>query len=373
MVGVQNLPASDPGFADGMTMKVVGIGQTIPYPGKLGLSRRVAERERDAAAAALDGARLKVTRETRTAGYELAFLDQALAILGRNREVLIALIEVTETRYGTGTGGQRELLEARIGAGRLAETAVDLTERRRATVARLNALLDRPSDAPVGWPAIPRRVVRAAVVDSASEVRFASSAFGARASDSPLPPVAELQAIALRENPMLRESAALVDVRVARAELAARASLPDVDIAVQYGQRTGRSDMLTAMVSMPLPIRKGKKQDAEVAAVTADLRAAEADLHARQNDVRADIARLHAELERDRAQLALYVKSIVPQGRALLTSAMAGLQAGGNEFQAVLERQATLFDYEMEYARLISRFAATLAELEQVVGKEVLP
>ncbi|HET7604204.1 MAG TPA: hypothetical protein VFK36_14360, partial [Gemmatimonadales bacterium] len=45
MAGVQNFPVSEPGFADFMTMKMVGISQTFPFPGKLSLQTRAAEDE----------------------------------------------------------------------------------------------------------------------------------------------------------------------------------------------------------------------------------------------------------------------------------------------------------------------------------------
>lgn len=373
MVGVQNLPVRDPGFADEMTMKMVGVGLTVPYPGKLGLNRRIAEREAAASAAALDAASRAVEREVRAAYYELVFLHQALLIAQRNRDVLVSLGDVTEARYGTGTGGQQDVLKVRVESGRLSETAVDLTERQRAALARLNAVLDRPSESPIDSPTIPRRIARAAVADSASEVRFVSSALGARASDSPLPPAAALQAIALHENAMIREANAMVDAQAARVELARRAVLPDFDVSVQYGQRTALPDMLTATVSVPLPLRKGRKQDAEVAAMSGELRAVEADRHDRQNEIKAEISRLHSSLERDRAQLALYVKAIIPQGRAALASATSSYQAGRVEFLTVLENQATLLNYEIEYFRLLTEFATMLAELEEVVGQEVLP
>jgi hypothetical protein len=38
----------------------------------------------------------------------------------------------------------------------------------------------------------------------------------------------------------------------------------------------------------------------------------------------------------------------------------------------VLEDQATVFTYETDYYRALSDFATTLAELERVVGGEVL-
>ncbi|MDQ3388439.1 MAG: TolC family protein, partial [Gemmatimonadota bacterium] len=88
--------------------------------------------------------------------------------------------------------------------------------------------------------------------------------------------------------------------------------------------------------------------------------------------LRADVARLYAEMERARAQLALFKKSIIPQGRASLASATAGFQVGRVDFLTLLENQTTLYSYETAYFQLLTDFAQRLAELERVAGKEIL-
>jgi outer membrane protein TolC len=386
MAGIQNLPISRaeqppaahgaapaaPSGPDPMTMKMIGVGQTIPYPGKVSLQRRVAEREVTAADAAAGAVAHRVVRDVKDAYYELAFLDGALVIVERNQGVLVNLIRATEARYGVGTAGQQDVLKARVEASRLAETAVSLAERRRAVLARLNALLDRPSETPLSRAAVPATVVRAAVGDSAREVRFVSAALGARVADSPLPPLAELQNRAVRGSPDLREHGATIDAQAARVELARKDYLPDFDVSLQYGQRTGYPDMVTATVSVPLPIQRRRKQGQLVSAAGAELASLQAEYHAKQNEVRAEVARLVSELERQRAQLALYVKAILPQAQASLASAASSYQVGKVEFLTVLDNQATVFSYETEYFRAVSEFAKTLAELEWVVGGEVL-
>lgn len=75
MAGIQNLPlgkmnssgtsmSSLPG--DDMTMKMIGVSQTIPYPGKSGIRRRVAEREVEAAITAVRAASLDVARDVKS-------------------------------------------------------------------------------------------------------------------------------------------------------------------------------------------------------------------------------------------------------------------------------------------------------------------
>ena len=99
----------------------------------------------------------------------------------------------------------------------------------------------------------------------------------------------------------------------------------------------------------------------------------EAGHHAMVNEMHAEIAVRYADLERDRARLALFVRAIVPQGRAALESATAAYQVGRADFMTVFENLATLYDYEVSYFRALSDFAGGLAELERLVGAEVLP
>lgn len=372
MAGIQDFPVRQPGFSDFMTMKMVGVGQTISYPGKLPLRTRVAARELAAVEAELAGARLAVEEAVKGAYYDLAYLDRALEIVDRNRRLLLDFMKVTEARYGVGTGGQEDVLRVRVEAARLGEEAVALIEQRRTALARLNAVLDRPSEVPVTEPIIPRRVAQAAIADSVAAIRFVSATLGARAADSPLPALETLQAAVVRQNPMLRAHEARIEAQMARVELARKEHLPDFDVSLSYGQRSGFSDMISAQVSIPIPLQRGRKQDQLVVEAEAELAALDAEHHERANALRADVARLHAKLERDRAQLALYVKAILPQGRAALTSATAGYQVGRADFLMLLDSQAMLFNYETNYFRVLSDFAKTLAELERLVGEEIV-
>jgi outer membrane protein TolC len=372
MAGVQNLPISEPGFSDFMTMKMVGVSQTLPYPGKLSLASTIAERELAAARAELDGVQLEVVRDTKTAYYELAYLDLAFRIVERSRDALLNTIKATEASYAVGRGGQQDVLRARVEAARLGEEAVALREERHAALARLNAVLDRPSDTPIEAPAFPPALVRAAVADSASQVRFASPSLGARAADSPLPPVADLQMLAVRNNPTLRAHESGIAAQAARVELARKSHLPDVDIALAYGHRSGFSDMVSATVTVPIPLQKGRKQNELLAAARATLAVEEAGHHEMVNQLRSEVAQGVADLERDRAQLALYKRAVLPQAHGAFEAALAGYQVGRADFLILLDAQTTVFNYETAYYRALTDFAKSLAELERVVGTEVI-
>ena len=372
MAGLVNFPIFDPGFGDFMTMKMVGVSQVVPFPGKLRLRTGAARHEVAAAEAELEATRLATIRQVKDAYYGLVRADRLLEIVKRHQRLLVGVMQAAEASYRVGRSGQEDVLGAQVEATRLGENAAELREARRAALARLNATLDRPSESPVPAPAIPVSLMRAAVADSASRIRFVSPTLGARAAGSPVPPLDSLQALAIRASPMLEAHEARIAAQRARVALARKDALPDFDVSLQFSQRTGFSDMVSATVAIPIPLQKGRKQDQAVAEAEAELAADVAGHHAMVNDLRARVAEAVSDLERDRAQLALYVKAVLPQARSALEAATAGFQVGRTTFQTLLERQATLFNYETEYVRALTGFAGSLAALEQIVGQEVL-
>ncbi len=372
MVGLTNFPIGHPGFSDFMTMKTVGVRQTFPYPGKLGRMTEAARQELEAVRARASATRLDVVRQVREMYYDLVQADQLYEVVIRNQRLLVGLMQATEASYRVGRSGQEDVLRARVEGTRLSDEAAALVEGRRAALARLNALLDRPSETPVASPHFPAPILRAAVADTAKRIHFTSARPGARVSDSPLPALDSLQSLALAHSPVLAERDAEQAAQTARVELARKATLPDVDVSLQYGQRTGFTDMVSATISIPLAIQAGRKQRQAVLQSEADLAAVEAESRSAANTVRARVAELAATLERDRTQLALYTTAILPEARGALEAATAGFQVGRTDFQALLDRQATLYNYEMDFTRALTDFAKSLAALDQTIGQEAL-
>jgi outer membrane protein TolC len=182
-----------------------------------------------------------------------------------------------------------------------------------------------------------------------------------------------LQALALQTNPRLTERRAMVAVQAAQTALAAREHLPDFDVTLQYGQRDRLPDMITAMISVPIPVQRARKQSGIARGARFDLAAAEAELRAEENAVRSEIARAYALSERYRANLALLERAILPQSRATFASASATYQAGRGELLGVLDAMRAQFATEMMYVRALADFAKSLAALETLVGREVTP
>lgn len=375
-VGVMNLPILTPRLGqDFMTMATVQIGEMLPFPGKLRLREGAARFQAEAAQWELERVRRKVMAEVKTAYYDLYFLDHALEVTGRNRGLLADFAHLTGASYGVGRSAQADVLKAQVERSRLEEQEVALRERRAAVAARLNALIARPSASPLPVPDIPQSVRSLAVAGRpAGEPTFAAAlAAPGRASSQLFSSVTEFQSIALELNPMIQAHVRRIAAQERLLDLAGKAKLPDFHVSVGYAQRSGYKDMLNAMVSVPIPIFAGRKQNQSVLeeeAMLAQMRAMHDDM---VNQVNAQIAELVTELDRPRAQLLLLGEGILPQARASLASATAAYRVGTVDFLMLLDSQVTLYNHELDYHRLLSEFAGSLAELEQTVGKEIVP
>jgi outer membrane protein TolC len=358
MAGIQNLPLSREAGAghvaavgpDPMTMKMIGVVQTVPYPGKTSLRSAVARAQAEAADARFAMLRRDVKRAVLDAYYDVATARSSLSIIERQQQVATSVLPAAEARYVAGTAAQADVLKARTEAALLVEERNRMLQLERSALARLNALLDQPPNTPVAAQAFP--------VDLAEPKSLSS--------------LDSLTAIALQTNPRLRERRAVIGAQIAQAELAQRDYLPDFDVSVQYGQRDRLPDMITATIGIPLPIQRGRKQTALARAAGFDLTSAEAELRSEENELRAEIARTHAAVERDRANLELLDRAILPQARATFASASASYQSGRGELLNVLDAMRALFATETMRVRTLAELAKSVTELQALMREEAV-
>jgi len=155
-------------------------------------------------------------------------------------------------------------------------------------------------------------------------------------------------------------------------EVARREAVPGVEVMVGLGARRDRSTVATAMVSVPLPVRAGRKQVPLVREAEAMEAQSGARVEAALEASRATVATRYAELARTREQIMLLTEGVIPQADATFESALTAYQSGRVEFIALLEAQAALYRYEIELARRLADFGQALASLEEEVGERLV-
>lgn len=377
-IGFMNVPVTSPGLgSEMMTMTQVQVGAQLPWPGKRSLREDVARFRAEAVDWELERVRDRVLTEVKATYYQAYFLDRALEVTARNESLVGDFALLTSSKYAVGTGAQPDVLKAQVERSRLADQLIGLREERTSVVARLNALLGRPTNTPLPSTELPDEVRAAATLSATEALTFASASLVGVLGDPDVPggslqTLAELQRQALEHNPIIQAHVRRVSAQERAVRQAEIAKLPDLSVSAGYSYRAGFGDFFNLMISTPLPIFAGRKQDQAVLEQAATLAEQEARYHAMVNDLSAEIASLWADLQRARDQIVLLNEGILPQSRTSLSSATASYRVGGVDFLTLLDAQVTLYRHELDYHRLLTDFANNLAALERAVGTEVL-
>lgn len=126
--------------------------------------------------------------------------------------------------------------------------------------------------------------------------------------------------------------------------------MPDFHLSVAYSRRPDFGDFVNFMVSVPVPVFAGRKQDQGVIEHAATLAQHQAMHGAMVNQISGEIAALAAGLERARAQLVLLNDGALPQARTTLTSTTASYRVGRVDFLMLLDAQVTLYRHELGFS-----------------------
>lgn len=335
-----------------MTMKMLGISQRFPYPGKRALREGVAAKDAESAAFGYRETVNRVVRDIRVTYYDLALVERSIEVVERNRGLVEQLLRIAEGRYSVGQGAQAELLRAQTQLAKMSEELLRMRRERRTMQADLARAIGRGAEAAPIQPAMP-------------------------GLDAPLTPAEELRETALRNRPQLLGLKTLIDKGQKALDLARRDYYPDFDVRFQYGQRENdlegmpRSDVFSLTVAFNLPVWGKQKLDPKVAEAQAMREQAISMYQAQENELVARLRQQVAIAEQSRESAKLYETGILPQARLALESALAAYRVNRVDFPMLLDSQMSVLNYEVNHAAAVVAFNKALAEIDQLTGKSV--
>ena len=350
-VGVVNAPLASQTFRrEDMTMKMLGLSQRFPYPGKRGLRKDVAAKDAESVSHAYQETVNRVARDVKAAYFELAFVVESARLVEENRQVLEQFLKISESRYTVGQGTQADVLKAQTQLTRMEDELIKLARERQVIEADLALALGRESDASVAAP-----------------------------GTLPLPETAlrfeSMRETALTERPQLLGLQSLIDRSDKALDLARKDYYPDFDVKLAYGQRenmldgTRRDDMLSLTVAVNLPIWRKNKRDPNVAEAIAMRNQATDMYQARLNEVSSQLRQQVASAEQSLKSARLYESGILPQARLAVESSLAAYRVNRVDFLTLLDSQMAVLDYKISYASALSKYNMALAEIEFLTGE----
>jgi outer membrane protein TolC len=339
-LGAINVPANSFSFREeDMTMKMIGVRQAFPPGDTLNIRTRRAEQQLAREQARLEIGRRNLLRQVRAFWFDLYLANQSLKILEESRQLARRDLEAAEGRYRAAQESQRTVFVARQVLARVNEREPML----RAQAARLRAQLQR---------------------------------FIGAAAQAPLPEaLPALSALPGDFDPTRHPEwlAAQAELETMRAEvdMARQDYKPGVMLDLSYGFRrpmpdgTERPNMVTAMVTLDLPIFRSKRQDRRLAEKQALEAGARLETEDKRREVETMYAAMRAEYDALAARAKIIEEQLLPAIRRETQVTIAGF---AREQTTLREARLKEFDTNLELLRLRVDLAKTHAELLYLTG-----
>jgi outer membrane protein TolC len=348
-LGAVNVPVDSFSLDDeDMTMLEVGVSQEFPAAGTRDLARRRMEQSAVAAEAVAADRRLVVQREVRRAWTELAYLARARELLASQSDWVEQMRAAARARYASGEGKQLDLLQAGLDVAMLREQQLDLDRDEAMRRAQLGRWVGEEEAARAGPFSLPAR--------------------------ADLEPLATLEG-RLPDHPAQLDFERRIEAANTGVDLAKQGRKPGWMLDLSYGLRSGRMvdgesrpDMLSAMVTVDLPLFRTNRQDREVAAARAEARGLH-DMHDdHQREMRAmlaeawNVADRTAELER------FFETELVPLAEQSVQAALLAYRSNRVMVDEVIAARRVALETWLKHLRLVADRAQARYDVDYLVG-----
>lgn len=343
-IGVLNLPVDTFDFdQEPMTQKQLFASQKFPWFGTLDLRQQASELKALEADFQLRTKRLEIARNLADSWHDLGFVGKALEINANLQTIVLQVLRVAETRYGTGEGLQQDILAGQVKHSELIDERVNLESRERVVRAQIGSLLNRSGlfedkgPISVEEPAdIPERVL--------------------------------LNRISIQLNPLLQARKIAIDRAKVEVQLAEKAYLPDFDLRLAYGDREDNPDFVSATLGLTIPLWQSTSQDSKLAAAQKRLTSAKKSLLGLRQTLPHSIERVLAQIEGAKDSYSLMGKELSVQAANLADASLAAYSVGKIEFNTMLSARIQLLRIQLKAERYKYQIYKKMAELEELIG-----
>ncbi|HZL16705.1 MAG TPA: TolC family protein [Polyangia bacterium] len=339
------VPLSRPYALDSAQTLMLGVRQTFPAWGTLDARDRAAAEEAGSARDTSRARRQEVAAQVRRTYATYYRADQELKLHLEHVGLTSRVLELARLNQRTGRGSLQDVLRLELELTRLHTDVARIEWERRSSRALLNALMDRPAEAPLGPP-------EELAVAPASEITALEKSIDANRP--------EIGAAARA----VRRSQAMLD----GARSAAR--FPNIMVGLDYWYMPTFPDMhqaYGAMVGINLPWLSGRHGDDEREAEHT-LEAEEDALESTQNSVRYELHDAAARLDSARQSFTLIDQELLAQARRSLEAAQSEYAAGHGDAVGLLDALRSYLQVRIERVRALAELASRQADLERAAG-----
>ncbi len=374
----------------GPQKQAFGLSQLFPWFGKLELRGSVAAEAAEAAQQRYENQKLKLFFEVKDAFYEYYYLGRAIDVVQENFELVEYLESIARARYKTASTGHPDVIRAQVEMGKLEDQLNSLRDLLVPVIARLNAVLNRPTNAELPLPqSIPAEHLN--ITDEALFEQLAQDNPILKALDHEIERARHAVALAKKNYyPDFTLGVDYTDVGSSRRSSpqglgnpgalrsATRVAEGMGDLVDAYalgksfrpGNRPSDSgqDVWMVSLSMNIPIWRGKYAAGEREARARYLAAVSARAQ-EENTLTATTQRTLFEHRDAGRKISLYGDVLIPKAKESIASTETAFRAGSATFLDLVDAERSLLEFELSFERALANRAQRLAELEMLVGR----
>lgn len=325
----------------GVGQRRIGFDQEVKLWGKYGLERNIAQSDAEAAKFQGRATVIDLVAQVVAAHGEYNAAYEAVGISVEIKRRYDELLGLLRSRYGTTSVDQQDVIRAEIEAATAEGDVVRRQGEQKSAAARLNALIGRPSLAPLAAPTGFRAVKAISL--------------------------AQAQALARSANPMLALAGAQSNSAAQTKSLTDLNYYPDVMLGAKYVQRPGTEDTGEFTLGVKLPLHYEVK-DAEQRAAGARLGAAQARNEALRLRIDGQIADAWFGVDALRKVVQIYATRQLPPAHSSVDNARNAFQAGSSDLSSVFESERRLRAVQLDLLKLKVELQTKYAEMERLAG-----
>ncbi len=358
-MGFGGLPIDSFSFdSDPMTMISVGLMQQFGRGATLDLQQRKGEIQAKGIELQLGVRELDIANAITQRWLELGYLQHVEAIIKQNKRLFSELAQVTKTNYANGTNEAQDVLQAQLQISKMDETLNSNLQQQQRLIYQLSEWLGTQ------W------------LSSASTMN-AKQPLHWQKLNTLLPQLenrTEHYAI-LRHHPMVKISDTAISANETQVDIAAEAYQPQFGVEVMYGARFANgmngkpaSDMLSAYLTMDVPLFTENKQDRSYNAAQQQVIAAKSQRDLLLQQMNAKVNTLLIERHNLLSRIERYKKSLQPQAKARTRAVERGYQNNTASFKDVITAANDELNLNTERVRIETDLQLTNSQLAALIN-----
>ena len=328
--------------------RMLSVSQMIPWFGRLPLKGKIALVESQMYASEYKNKELEIINKVKNTYYGLFMNYKEVELKEESLQFLKNIARISEAKYVVGDIQQEDLFKINLEITRLSNDIANLLKERPVKETRLNSLLNRDPESPLGEPYMKEGV---APIQKETAV---------------------LYKLTLENQPELLVFSYAIERNKYAKDLAKKSYFPDIMAGIiMRGFTTGSIGPWDLMLAFTVPLWFWSKQRYQIKEAIANVEEAEAAYQAMKNIALAQTKELLVKTDIAANKIKLYRDNQIPLLESSISSSLSAYRSGQGDIMMLLDSQRMLIQAKTDYYESLVEYNMDLADLEKNVGVDL--